>query len=47
MKLFAPPLLLLLLGACPSDDENPERLWLALDGTETQVRLVDFEPTPY
>ena len=51
MTRFAPPLLVLAvvpaLGACPSSDENPERLWLGLDGTETQVKLIDYEPPPY
>ena len=40
-------LALVLLGGCPSDEENPDQLWLALDGRETEVRLVDFEPPPY
>lgn len=39
-----------LLVACPADDApppaNPPRLWLALDGSETMVKLVDEEP-PY
>lgn len=35
-----------LLGGCPSD-ENPPTLWLALDGRETEVRLIDHEPGPY
>ena len=43
------PLLLLALTACPGDDgeSNPPRLWLALDGRETQVKLVAEEPIPY
>ncbi|MDX2089956.1 MAG: hypothetical protein SFX73_19020 [Kofleriaceae bacterium] len=41
------PLALLALAACPSGDENAPRLWLALDGTETQVRLIDYEPPPF
>ncbi|MBL9015430.1 MAG: hypothetical protein JNL83_14695 [Myxococcales bacterium] len=44
------PLLLaavLLLAACPSDPGNPETLWLALDGSELRVKLVDSEPRPY
>ncbi len=44
--LFAP----LLLAACPQDpppERNPARLWLALNGTETMVRLVPLEPDPY
>jgi hypothetical protein len=35
------------LAGCPSDDANPAVLWLALDGAETRVRLVDEEPRPY
>jgi hypothetical protein len=27
--------------------ENPDVLWLALDGRETQVKLVGEEPRPY
>jgi hypothetical protein len=38
---------LALLGGCPSSDQNAETLWLALDGRETEVRLVDYEPPPY
>lgn len=26
---------------------NPARLWLALDGSEVQVRLVPVEPPPF
>ncbi len=37
----------LLLAACPSDPGNPETLWLALDGSELRVKLVDSEPRPY
>ena len=40
-----------LLAGCPGDDAppaaNPERLWLALDGNETMVRLVPEEPEPF
>lgn len=35
------------LAGCPSDPENPRTLWLALDGRETEVQLVDFEPEPF
>ena len=35
------------LTACPSDNQNPERLWLSLDGVETRVHLVAFEPEPF
>lgn len=46
LLLFAPA----LLAACPGDDAplaNAERLWLALDGSETMVRLVPQEPEPF
>jgi hypothetical protein len=36
------------LAACPGDDTtdgpNPPRLWLALDGSEVQVKLSPVEP---
>ena len=38
------------LAACssgPEDPPNPERLWLALDGSEIEVRLVPEEPDPF
>jgi hypothetical protein len=38
---------LAVLGGCPSSDQNADTLWLALDGRETEVRLVDYEPPPY
>lgn len=38
---------LAMLSACPSPEENPAVLWLALDGRETAVRLVPEEPEPY
>lgn len=38
---------LALLGGCPSPEGNAPTLWLALDGRETEVKLVDFEPPPY
>lgn len=48
MKLVALPFVLLSLAACPSDEDgNAPRLWLALDGTETQVKLIDYEPPPF
>jgi hypothetical protein len=41
----------LALAACPGPDDpaqkNPPRLWLALDGGETMVRLVPREPFPF
>ena len=43
--------MLALMAACPSDPEsthdNPRTLWLALDGSETQVRLLPAEPAPF
>jgi hypothetical protein len=35
------------LAGCPGPDENAPTLWLALDGRETEVKLVEFEPPPY
>jgi hypothetical protein len=38
-----------LAAACSDDAQptNPARLWLALDGSEVQVRLIPVEPPPY
>jgi hypothetical protein len=39
-----------VLSGCSDDAPgslNPAKLWLALDGSETNVRLADFEPNPY
>jgi len=46
------PLLLLsplLLAACPGPDPdtNPPRLYLALNGSETMVKLQPEEPPPF
>lgn len=41
---------LALTAAACSDDApatNPDKLWLALDGSEVQVRLVSVEPVPF
>ncbi len=48
MKHSALPLIA-LLAACPGpdDDGNPDVLWLALDGRETEVKLSDRQPSPY
>jgi hypothetical protein len=39
------------VAAACSDDvapaHNPDKLWLALDGTEVQVKLVASEPQPF
>lgn len=43
-----PWLLLAVLAGCPGGESaNPETLWLALDGRETEVKLVEDEPDPY
>jgi hypothetical protein len=39
--------LALLLAGCPADDGNASKLFLALDGMETRVRLVEEEPPPF
>ncbi len=39
---------LAVLAGCPNpDDGNPDVLWLALDGRETEVKLSDQQPSPY
>jgi hypothetical protein len=38
---------LALLAGCPGPEENAPTLWLTLDGRETEVKLVDYEPPPY
>ena len=43
----APALLLAVLAGCPSDPSNPDTLWLALDGSELKVKLIDHEPKPF
>jgi hypothetical protein len=36
------------LAGCPNpDDGNPDVLWLALDGRETEVKLSDRQPSPF
>ena len=48
MKQLALPLVAVALAGCPNpDDGNPEVLWLALDGRETEVKLSDRQPSPY
>jgi hypothetical protein len=34
-------------AGCPAGESNPEVLWLALDGDELHVKLVDTEPRPF
>jgi hypothetical protein len=48
------PAAALALSGCPGDDgppmrthDNPQVLWLALDGSEVEVRLSEIEPAPY
>lgn len=38
--------ILVSIGCGDGGAENPPVLWLALDGSETQVRLIEQEP-PY
>jgi len=39
---------LAVLAGCPSSpEENAPTVWLALDGRETEVKLIDHEPLPY
>ncbi|HVK72003.1 MAG TPA: hypothetical protein VM734_01730 [Kofleriaceae bacterium] len=42
----------LLATGCPGGDDdpggaNPDQLWLALDGSEVQVKLVGVQPPYY
>jgi hypothetical protein len=47
MKLV-PLATLVLLAACPGDDTaNAPTVWLAPDGAETRVRLVEGRPPPF
>jgi len=47
MKAVALALLLASLGACGDDAFNPPKLWLYLEGGETDVKLVDAEPPEF
>ena len=50
MKSILSAAAMILLAAACSDagnPTNPTRLWLALDGSEQQVKLVSVEPAPY
>ena len=48
MKRIAPLALALLgLAGCPDSKSNAPRLWLYLQGGETDVQLVDYEPPPF
>ena len=42
-----PIALLCMLAGCPSSEENAPVVWLSLDGRETEVKLVEFEPPPF
>ena len=46
---YASPLLVLaaLAGCPPDDDKNAETLYLAPDGVETRLRLVEDRPPPF
>ena len=37
----------LALGGCPGPDGNPDTLWLAPNGSEVSLTLVDHEPPPF
>ena len=38
---------LLALAGCPSPQGNPATLWLAPNGSEVVIQLVDKEPPPW
>lgn len=46
-RLAVATLALSALAGCPSDPENPPRLWVFLQGSETDVMLIDHEPPPF
>lgn len=35
------------LAGCPDPAQNAPTVWLALDGRETEVKLIDHEPPPF
>ena len=52
MTKYASPLLLLAsigLAGCPNDppETNAATLWIAPDGVETRLRLVEDRPPPF
>ena len=47
IRSLAAVALTLAVTGCPDDPKNPERLWLALRGSETMVQLVPAEPEPF
>ena len=45
---YAPLAMIALLAGCPSDDDgNPSKLWFAPNGSETELKLQDSEPSPW
>ena len=49
-RSLAPLIALFGIAACSDDTVapfNPDKLWLALDGSEVQVRLIGSEPAPF
>jgi hypothetical protein len=50
LRLLAPLAAALAIAACSDDapsNGNPAKLWLGLDGSEVQVKLVSVEPPPF
>ena len=50
MNLRPLALLAVSFAACSDDappNGNPPKLWLALDGSEVQVKLASVEPPPF
>jgi|JI10StandDraft_1071094.scaffolds.fasta_scaffold02291_14 hypothetical protein len=49
-RSLAPLIALFGIAACSDDTVapfNPDKLWLGLDGSEVQVKLVPAEPDPF
>ena len=49
-RSLAPLIALFGIAACSDDTvapHNPDKLWLGLDGSEVQVKLVPAEPDPF
>ena len=44
---YAPLAMIAVLAGCPSDDGNPAKLWFAPNGSETELKLQDSEPSPW
>jgi hypothetical protein len=48
MKYSSALLVLATLAGCPNDtDKNAETLYIAPDGVETRLRLVEDRPPPF